>query len=163
MKPALGPVAPPAGTADTRLEMSQENVEVVRRLLADDADVVPLVRDEATYAGIMGELEAFVEADCAFAWIGHGLRGIEATGLEEARRGWLDWLEPESYHVQIERLIPVGDKVLVLSRMHARMAGTQNDVEMMGASIYLVRDGRVARIEHYGARAEAFEAAGLLE
>jgi ketosteroid isomerase-like protein len=43
------------------------------------------------------------------------------------------------------------------------MAGTQSEVEMIAASVYLVRDGRVARVEHYGNRAEALEALGLRE
>ena len=49
---------------------------------------------------------------------------IEATGFDEGRQGWLEWLEPwATYHAQVERIIPAGDKVLVLVRLHGRMAG----------------------------------------
>jgi ketosteroid isomerase-like protein len=51
----------------------------------------------------------------------------------------------------------------VLFLLHGRMAGTQNEVEMLGASVYHLRDGRVARVEHYADRADAFESAGLRE
>jgi ketosteroid isomerase-like protein len=144
--------------------MSQENVELVRQLLVDDIDVAPLIRDDATWTRRRAENEAFFAPDYAVVWIAQGQRAIEATGFDEARQGWLDWLEPwATYHAQIERLIPAGDKVVVLTRLHGRTAATQNEVEMISASVYLVRDGRVARIEHYANRAEALEAVGLGE
>jgi hypothetical protein len=39
----------------------------------------------------------------------------------------------------------------------------QHDVELIGASAYLVRHGRVARVEHCANRAVALEAVGLRE
>jgi ketosteroid isomerase-like protein len=144
--------------------MSQENVETVKRLLVDGADVVPLIRDDATYARMRAEVEALFDADCAFAWIAHGERVIEAIGPDASRQAWINWLEPwETYHVQVERIIAVGDKVVVLFRVRGRMSGTQNDVEMIGASVYLVRDGRVVRLEHYADRDAALDAVGLSE
>ena len=146
--------------------MSQEDVEVVRRWLAlwDGVDVVAVFRDDATWTRTSAEIEALFESDYAVAWIARGQRVIEASGLDDSRRGWLDWLEPwETYHFQIERIFPVGDRVVVLMRLHGRMAATQNEVEMLGGSVYLVRDGRVARVEHYADHAEALEAVGLRE
>jgi ketosteroid isomerase-like protein len=148
--------------------MSQENVEVVRRLFVDvpvdGADVAPPFRDEATWTKRRAKLEALVEADYAVTWFAQGQRTIEATGWAGSRQGWLDWLEPwETYHAQVERFIPVGDKVVVLFLLHGRMAGIQHEVEMVGASVYHVRDGRVARVDHYADRTNALEAAGLRE
>lgn len=142
--------------------MSQESVELVKRLLVDDADLVPLIRDHATYARMRAEVEALFDADCTFGWIAHGERAIEAIGLDASRQAWINWLEPwESYRAQVERIVAVDDNVIVVFRVRGRMAGTQNDVEMMGASVYLVRDGKVARLDHYADRAEALEAVGL--
>jgi ketosteroid isomerase-like protein len=146
--------------------MSQENVEVVRCWLAswDGVDAGAVIRDDATWRRSSAEIEALFESDYAVAWIAHGQRVIEASGLDDSRRGWLDWLEPwETYHVHIERIFPVGDRVIVLMRLHGRMAATQNEVEMLGGSVYHMRDGRVARVEHYGDRAEALKAVGLRE
>ena len=146
--------------------MSREDVEAVRRWLAlwDGVDVVAVFRDDATWTRASAEIEALFESDYAVAWITQGQRVIEASGLDDSRRGWLDWLEPwETYHAQIERIFPVGDRVVVLMRLHGRMAATQNEVEMLGGSVYLMRHGRVARVEHYGDRAEALEAVGLRE
>ena len=144
--------------------MSQENVEIVKRLLVDGVDVVPFARDDALWAKRREETEALFEPDASVAWIAHGQRPIEATGLDEARQSWLDWLEPwETYRAQVERIVPVDDKVLVLARVHGRMAGTENDVELIFGSIYVLRDRRVTRVEHYADRAEALEAVGLRE
>jgi ketosteroid isomerase-like protein len=146
--------------------MSRENVEVVRTWLApwDGVDAAAVFRDDATWTRSRAEFEAFFESDYAIAWIAQGQRVLEASGWDDSRRGWLDWLEPwETYHVHIERIVPVADKVVVLTRLHGRMAATQKEVEMLGGSVYLVRDGRVARVQHYADRAEALEAAALRE
>ena len=103
----------------------------------------PCFRDDATWTRTGAEVQAFFEPDYTIAWIAHGQRVIEASGLDDSRRGWLDWLEPwETYHVQIERIVSVADKVVVLTRLHGRLAATQNEVEMLGGSVYLVRNGR---------------------
>ena len=148
--------------------MSQENVEIVGRVFQDvdvgGADVAPLFRDDAAWSKRRVELEAVFEADYRVTWFAQGQRTIEATGWDGSRQGWLDWLEPwETYHVQVERMIPVGEKVVVLFLLHGRMAGIQNDVEMVGASVYHLRDGRIARVDHYADRADAIEAVGLRE
>ena len=74
--------------------MSQENVEIVRRMLVEGVDVVPLARDDATWTRRAAEIEPLVAPDCVVVWIARGQRVLEATGLDEARQGWLDWLEP---------------------------------------------------------------------
>ena len=66
--------------------MSEENVEIVKRLVVDGADVVPLARDDAIWATRREETEALFEPDASVAWIAHGQRPIEATGLDEARQ-----------------------------------------------------------------------------
>jgi ketosteroid isomerase-like protein len=143
--------------------MSHENVDVVRRLVWDGVDAPALIRDDATWTRWRAEREAFVEPGCAFAWIGPWGR-IEVTGLDEMREFWLDWFEPwESVQNNNERIIPVGDEVVVLARQRGRMAGTKHEVEAMVAGVYLVRDGKLARADFYSDRAEALEAVGLRE
>ena len=141
--------------------MSQANVDVVRRVMWDGVDAARLIRGDTT--SYMAELEAIVEPDCAFAWIGPFGR-IEATGLGEARDFWLDFFEPwESVQTETERIFLVGDEVVVLARQRGRMAGTKHDVEALFAAVYLVRDGRLARADFYSDRATALEAVGLQE
>jgi ketosteroid isomerase-like protein len=125
--------------------MSQENVDVVRGRVWDGIDAVSVISDDTAFAEWLAENEAFYEPDCAFAWMAFG-RQLEATGLDEARRTWLDFFEPwQSVHSRVERLIPAGDKVVALMRQRGRMAGGRDEVQLIGAAVYLVRDGRIAR------------------
>jgi hypothetical protein len=105
--------------------MSQENVDVVRRLLAlweDDAEIAYL-RDDAGLGEIQAGYRAAFEPDCTFAWIGRGIES-EYSGLDGFREGWLDVYEAwESARNQFEQIVPVGDKVLVLVRLYARIVG----------------------------------------
>ena len=143
--------------------MPQENVEIVRSALWDGVDGVPLLRDDVARAKWWAELEAIFSPDCAFAWNFQGQR-TEANSPGEALRFWLDFYEPwESLYSEVERLIPVGDKVVALVRQYGRMAGSQREVEALLAAVYYVRSGRIVRAEFYTDRAEALEAAGLRE
>lgn len=93
------------------------------------------------------EIEPIFELDCTFAWIGGGGES-EYIGLDGLREGWLDLVEAwKSVRSEFERVIPVGERVLVLARRYARIVGSQHEVETIGAAIYLVRDGKIARAE----------------
>ena len=91
----------------------------------------------------------FSTPGCTFAWFGGGIES-EYSGLDGFREGWLDIYEAwESARNQFEQIVPVGDKVLVLLRLYARIAGAEHDVETLAAAVFVVRDGRVARAEFY--------------
>jgi ketosteroid isomerase-like protein len=84
--------------------------------------------------------------------------------VDDARLRWREWLEPwHTYETHIERIVPIDERVLVLSRTKGRMEGVEHELELFGGSIYFLRDGRVARVEHYANSAEALEAVGLRE
>jgi hypothetical protein len=46
---------------------------------------------DATWAKRRSETEELFEPDASVAWLAHGQRPIEATGLDDARQSWLDW------------------------------------------------------------------------
>ena len=146
--------------------MSQENVELVRRLQPSaDTDLVAAFRDDATAAALMETLSPFFHEDVEIVApsfvAGEGVRFV---GLEGLRAGWLDWLEPwESYRVEVEDVIDAGDDALVLVRDFGRRAGMTVEVSVAGGAVWTVRDGRVARVAFYLNRSEALKAAGLEE
>jgi ketosteroid isomerase-like protein len=142
--------------------MSQDNVEIVKRMLWDGVDAASIVRDDAALATYLAAVEPLLEPECVFVWISPGGR-VEVRALDDAtRRVWLDFFEPwESLRFETERILAEGEKVLALTRLYGRMAGSENEVEALFAAVYVVRDGRVARAEFYADRAEAFQAAGL--
>jgi ketosteroid isomerase-like protein len=146
--------------------MSQENVELVRGLQpSPDTDLVALFRDEATAAALMEAISPFFHEDVEIvAPTFVAGQGVRFVGLDGLRAGWLDWLDPwESYRVEIEDLIDAGDEVVVLPRDYGRRAGMAMEVSVVGAAVWTVRDGKVARVAFHLNRSDAFEAIGHSE
>ena len=87
------------------------------------------------------------------------------SGLNGLRDGFLDWLAPwASYRTEIERLIDLGERVVLLFPDYARRELGVPEVELMGGTIFSVRDRRIVRIDFYaGGRAEALASVGLAE
>jgi hypothetical protein len=72
-------------------------------------------------------------------------------------KAW-DWFRQEA-----EEFIEVGDDVLVITRTHARMKGSEREVEGNAAELWAFRGGKVIRHKSYDSPAEALEAAGLTD
>jgi ketosteroid isomerase-like protein len=147
--------------------MSHEDVEIVRRLLGpfEQGDLVPLFRDEAIATSITAASAPFFTADFECVFVRDDVGRSSYSGLDGLRAAWLDWLLPwERYHAGVEDVIDAGHgRVLVLTRDQARPKGSDAEVSFLGAPVWTVRDGKVARIEFYWNRAEGFAAAGLAE
>jgi ketosteroid isomerase-like protein len=131
--------------------MSQENVENVRagyERFAATGDFAPVATAD------------FVWDVSNLHWPGQqvydGADGAR-TFLREWADAWEDWeMEADSFH-------DAGDKVVVLVRQRARSKSTGMPVEMSFAQVWIIRDGKAARMEMYSDPAEALEAAGLRE
>jgi ketosteroid isomerase-like protein len=147
--------------------MSQEDVELVRRLLSpfEEADIAPIFREDAASAAMIAATSSVYAADFECAFIRDDLGRATYSGLDGLRAGFLDWLSPwTSYRTQIEDVIDAGEgRVVVLTRDYACPKGAGEEVYFMGAPVWTVRDGKVARIEFYWNRAEGLAAAGLSE
>ena len=147
--------------------MSQEDVEIVRRLLGpfEQVDKAPLYRDDAIAAAFIAATADAITADFECVFIRDDVGRSTYRGTEGLRAGMLDWLEPwDSYHAGVEDVIDAGHgRVLVLTRDQARPKGSDVEVSFLGAPVWTVRDGKVARIEFYWNRAEGLAAAGLAE
>ena len=144
--------------------MSQENVELVMRLVAaPGVDLVQALRDDNTSTAWAEANERFFRPD--FKSVRGGLPdGKTYTGLDGLRDMWLEWLAPwTTYRVEAEDVIDLGDRVLLLAHVFGRLRGSEAEVENTVASVYTVRDGKIARAEFYIDRTEALEAVGLEE
>ena len=141
--------------------MSQENVQFVKALYPQPhADLVALLRDEEAFARLISPLltDDFESVTVLPA------QTRAFAGLQGFRKNWLDWLEPwATYRSTIDELIDVGDRVVLLLRDYGRREDMDAEVELIGASICTIRDGKIARWEDYTDRAKALEAAGLSE
>lgn len=82
-------------------------------------------------------------------------------GAAEATRTWLGaW---EDWRLEVEEIIDLGDRVLVLARESGRGKGSGIEIEHPHAAIVTVRNGKVVHTLGFVDRAEALEAAGLSE
>jgi ketosteroid isomerase-like protein len=135
--------------------MSQENVEIVRRIWEASER-----RD--THA-------VFALYDPAIVWDFSQAAPVELRGLyhgyDGIRQFFRQWLEPfENFHAEAETFIDAGDSVIVGYRQSGRGKASGAEVEMPAAwSVYRIRNGLVVRIEVFQTKPEALEAAGLSE
>jgi ketosteroid isomerase-like protein len=144
--------------------MSQENLEIVKALQPPPGmDLALLFRDEATAAAAMEALASRFHDDFEVT-VASALPPSRYAGLDGLRNAWLEWLEPwDSYRTEIEELIDVGDQVVVFTRDFGRRTGVEAEVSVLGAAVWTVRGGKLARADFYAHRDQALEAVGLSE
>ena len=94
-----------------------------------------------------------------------GLLGGVRRGREQAREALEEFLEPwEWIRWEPEELLELGEgRVRTVSVLQMRGRGSGVEVNANGASIWTIRDEKVATITLYQSKAEAPEAAGLSE
>jgi ketosteroid isomerase-like protein len=131
--------------------MSEENVEIVRRL----------------YEALgRGDLDAILElSDPDIRIYDPDLPGGgEFKGKEQAMAFLKGWREPwDDYSVEVEKMREAGDRVVALTRHRGRGKGSSVPVELADAHVWTFRDGRATHLQTFLDRAEALEAAGLSE
>jgi uncharacterized protein len=130
--------------------MSRENVEVVRRLNERLLGTGELAWD------LMHEDIEVHDHDTPDQGDYYGHSGV-ARWLEEWGAAWADWTyEPERY-------IDAGDIVVLFIRMKTEGRGSGVKLDRQDAQVYTLREGKIARLDHYNDRAEALETVGLRE
>jgi hypothetical protein len=134
--------------------MSQENVELVRRLYADFG-LSPRLVEEAARAGLIAG-DAVFDTSALFP-DGRVVRGVEAWGRYADSLPW-----GRSLKLAPERIIDVDDdRVLVFVLARAEGEGSGAAVEGRTAAELTVSDGVIVRVKLYQDRTEALEAAGV--
>src|SRR3989442_4910901 len=108
--------------------MSRENVELAKILLRQPGtDIVPLIRDEDTYARMAEAARPLLTDDFESVMVWPAVTRTHA-GLEGVRKNWLDWLQPSAtYRSTYEKVIDVGVHVVVLIRNHERRDDHENE------------------------------------
>jgi ketosteroid isomerase-like protein len=143
--------------------VSRSNVELLEEMLPGaDTDVARLFRDDSLFTATAKALEDRFHPDVESvpAWRGPGAPTYK--GIDGFREMWIDWLEPwVGYRTQVDEMLEMGDRVVVLVRDRGRRDETDVDVELISGSVWTFRDGRIARVEFYRNREELREAAGL--
>ena len=130
--------------------MSQENVEIIRRIY--------VAYGRGDIEGAVAELDPEVE------W-SEPPRSPGAVrpyrGHEGARRSLSAWVRAwDEYRLELDELIDAGDQVLAKARQIVRGKGSGIEIEQPLFSVWTLRNGKVLRLRMYHDQAEALEAAG---
>ena len=134
--------------------MSQENVEVVRRMIQAFAD------------GGLDAMAEFWDPDIDWRAAEGAVDDVgEMHGPVAVRRYIQEWIDTfDDFSVVVEQLRDVGDnRVLGVQRLtgRAKLSGTQTDLRY--ALVSTIRDGKVVRAREYMSLDQALEAVGLSE
>jgi ketosteroid isomerase-like protein len=128
--------------------MSQENLEVVRELLA--------AFDGQDWGAALGAFDPAVEWSAAGQGTHHGRDGVV--------RSLAEWFEPwEEHEVETEEIAEAGDQVLVVIRLTGRGTSSNMEIDQRFFQLYSIRSGKITRMVEFVTRDEALEAAGLSE
>ncbi len=132
--------------------MSEENVEVVRRMY--DAFHV----GDAEGALVHFDPDVVVDASRARPDGGKGQGREQLNAIVTAWMGtWDEWRE------EIAEMRDLGSRVLVLSVQYGRGKGSGIEVEAPYALLYDVQGGKITRLTMFATQEQALEAAGLKE
>ena len=149
--------------------MSKENVEIVKRVQISGIDLVQLLRastaPDPSVTGIdLSVFENDFETEFIATRAFGDIQPSTSHGLEGFVKSWRDWLEPwESYYIEAEEFIDVGDEVVSLSRVLGKTTRDAVAVEHRPAAVWSIRSGKIIRVRCYLDREEALEAVGLDE
>ena len=143
----------------TESEVSEENVELVRRLYAALAsegsgrEFERRLTDEA--------LSRFLDPQIEWLPVPDSLLAVDSyRGFEGVRRFWGEFVSTwESYRVEPLRFDDAGDQVAVVVHIVGRTHALE--VDDTRSSLLTVRDGRVVRVQSFAGAEGAREAAGL--
>jgi ketosteroid isomerase-like protein len=139
--------------------MSQENVELARRLYAEGdllhattEQIDRVFRDDLDENFEFRLPGDYPEGEPVF----RGRDGVDqlAAMLSET---WRDW------HFEPERFLDAGDRVVVFARIVGQGAASGVPLELETTHVWTIRGGRATSMHVYRARSEALEAAGLSE
>jgi ketosteroid isomerase-like protein len=94
---------------------------------------------------------------------------IPDAGIYRGHDGMREWTAHfgeawASFALESEEIMDAGDdKVVELVRLTAQGKGSGVELERQDGIVWTLRDGKVVRLDYYGSRAEALQAAGLEE
>jgi ketosteroid isomerase-like protein len=144
--------------------MSQQTVELVRVAFAEIARLMRLSTEDPDrplgdhYARIGRLLDPLFElVPAASAVERRTLRGLDGfvTFLEGGRDTWRD------VSLEAEEFVDLGDRVLVTATFRANGRASGAKIEQPNATVWSLKDGRVASVQVFFDRRAALAAAGL--
>jgi ketosteroid isomerase-like protein len=134
--------------------VSQENVEVVRRMNA------------AFNRRDRDALLAFYHPDAELRDLQHAPDAPERLiGIDAIRAYWAQWDDAfDDFTAEIEEALEVGTYVLAATRWHGRGKDSGLEIDLRAVEVVEFADGKIARLTSgYSNKTEALKAVGLAE
>jgi ketosteroid isomerase-like protein len=144
--------------------MSQENVELVRRMFAFfKAFEGRIETDEVTGRLPDAALGDFFDPKLEWFPIPEGVLGDSTYRGFDGFRHWVAdfpavW---DEFHMEPQEFLDRGDQVVAVVRARGRLH--ELEIDEVWSGLFSFRDGRVVRVQNFGTREGALEAAGLRE
>jgi hypothetical protein len=134
--------------------MSQENVELVRRILDRFSQTLQPVTD-LTGPGFIWHTGSWT------AWTGPS----EYRGNDGFMQFFGEWIAAyDEWEQDVEEILDAGgNQVVAITRQRGRLHGSDSWVDLEAGFVYTLDGGLLVRDDVYGSRAEALKAAGLEE
>ncbi len=139
--------------------MSEENVEIMKGLIAAGADM-----DKQALLAALPELIPQM-CDPEIEWHEDPQRadGRVHRGHAGVRESWEQWLDHwDDYGFEVERVVDCGDHVLVVAQEHGRGAVSGATVSARNYMVVTFRDRKILRYREFYDETAAMEAAGLM-
>jgi hypothetical protein len=133
--------------------MSQENVEIVRRILSEFG--------ETLQPGHLTSPEMVRNTGSWTAWTGPS----EYRGIDGFMQFFGEWVATyDDWAQEIEEIVDAGgNQVVGITRQRGRLRGSGSWVDLEAGFVYTIEKGLLVRVDVYGSRAEARTAVGLAE
>ena len=136
--------------------MSQENVEIVRKVMALMSERPGASREREVLAWFAPDVVIDMSRRVFNPDVYEGHAGLLRLGEDVATI----WSE---FQIEPERIIDAGDRVVVIELRRGRGAGSDIQVEQRSCVVWTLRDGRVVRAETDLAPEDALKGVGLEE
>jgi limonene-1,2-epoxide hydrolase len=128
--------------------MSQENVEIVRRMI----DAFNRADSGTAIQHFTPDIDWHDQRELPGAQVHHGHAGV----LEHLRSVTEDMAD---YHVDVKAAHEVADKIIVRALVSARALAVERET----FTVFTLDRGCIRRVQIFGTEAEALEAAGMSE
>ncbi len=133
--------------------MSQENVELVLAAFRSF--------EEGDIEGILRSCDENVKIIQSAELLGVSQQQYGHAGVREAFGIWPEqW---DDFHLDVVRVVDMGERVLVTTIQHGRGKGSGVDVEMPFAFVFSVHAAKIVEWQIFTREAEALKAVGLEE
>ncbi|HMD57178.1 MAG TPA: nuclear transport factor 2 family protein [Solirubrobacteraceae bacterium] len=124
-------------------------------------DLTPIINDDEAVERWRDALAAVFEPSVVSTMRLPGMAPVGYSGMDGLLSAWRDWLKHwESYRDEIEDVIDDGDRVVVVHRFNGRPRQGAPETTHKHATVWTVRDGRIACVDFNVPYEEALTTSG---